>query len=297
MSHGGRLRVIASAARALATTSLVLWLPISALPVRADVDSEHMFGFTEGTDIGTAFQPEGEVEVVGHVGRTTGKYSALSATASLKYPLSDSFRVAPSVTFTRFDISGVPGFEDRNAIGLERLALEFRWRPFDRQTSLFGLTFVATAFVGFVDEVTGAPGDSWGGLFIVAADRALIPDRLFAALNLTYDFGRAREYATGLSIDGSELGLGAAATARLADGIYLGGEVRYLRAFNSLAFGNLVGQAVYAGPTFYLTLAPGASLSGAWNIQAWSPNRSPSPALDVAVFERQMFKIRLAIDL
>ena len=278
-----------------------MWLTLSALatgyPAHADVDSEHFFGFTEGTDIGTPWQSEGELEVVGHVGRTAGNYSALSATATLKYPLSESFRLGPSITFTRFDVAGVPDFEDRNVIGLERLALEFRWRPFNRETSLFGLTFVATPFVGFIDEVTGAPGDSWGGTFIVAADRALIPDRLFAAINLSYDFGRARDYASGLIVDGSELGLNAAATARLLDWLYVGGEVRYLRAYDSLAFGNLVGQAVYLGPTFYLALGRGASLSGAWNMQAWGQATGLDPGLDLSLFERQMFKMRLAIDL
>ena len=270
---------------------------LRAPAVRADVDSEHMFGFTEGTDIGTPFQAEGEIEMVGRAGRTAGSYSAVSATASLKYPLSQSFRLAPSITFTRFDISGVPDFENRNAIAFERLALEFRWRPFDRETSLFGLTFVATPFVGFVDAVTGAPGDSWGGNFIAAVDRALIPDRLFAALNLSYGLGRTRDYASGLIIDGSGLGLNAAATARVLDWLYLGGEVRYLRAFDGLAFDNLAGQALYLGPTFYIALGQGASLSGAWNIQAWGQTTGLDAGLDLVLFERQMFKLRLAIDL
>ena len=68
---------------------------------------EQLFGFTEGTDIGSPFQPEGEVEAVGRMGRTDGSYSATSLTASLKYPLGEHFRLAPSITFTRFDISGV----------------------------------------------------------------------------------------------------------------------------------------------------------------------------------------------
>ena len=47
-----------------------------ALPVAgvraADLDTEHMFGFSEGTDIGVLFQPEGEVETVGRVGKQAG---------------------------------------------------------------------------------------------------------------------------------------------------------------------------------------------------------------------------------
>jgi hypothetical protein len=284
-------------ARGLGAAGLAVLLMAAALPARADVDSEHLFGFTEGTDIGTPFLPEGELETIGRFGRNGGNYSALSATASLKYPLTDWFRVAPSITFTRFDISGVTDFEDRNVIALERLALEFRWRPFDREKSLFGLTFVATPFVGFIDDVTGAPGDAWGGTFIVVADQAVIADRLYLAVNLSCDFDRVRDYATGLMADGSELGLNVAAAARLFDGIYLGGEARYLRAFDGLGFGNLVGQAVYLGPTFYIALGQGASLSGAWNIQAWGQTTGLDPGLDLAFFERQMFKIRLSIDL
>jgi hypothetical protein len=86
-------------------------------------------------------------------------------------------------------------------------------------------------------------------------------------------------------------------TARLLDWLYLGGEARYLRAYNSLAFGNFVGQAVYLGPTLYLALGHGASLSGAWNIQVWGQTTGLNPGLDLTLFERQMFKIRLAIDL
>lgn len=277
---------------ALLTAATALLPP----PARADVDTEHMFGFTEGTDIGAAGQPEGEVETIGRYGGSAGSYGALSATASLKYPLTDSFRLAPGITF-HFDISGVPDFDDRNEVSLDRLALEFRWRPFDRETSLFGLTFVATPFVGFVDDVTGAPGDAWGTMLIAAVDRALIADRLFAALNLAYDFERVRDFATGLMVDGSVLKLSVAATTRIDHWLYLGGEARYLRAHDGLAFGNLVGQAAYVGPTFYMTPGPGISLSGAWNIQAWGQATGLAPGLDLTFFDRQMFKLRLAVDL
>lgn len=80
-----------------------------------------------------------------------------------------------------------------------------------------------------------------------AADREIVPGILFAALNLSYGFGEVRNYSTGLYLDGSELAFSAAATARLWEDVYLGGEVRYRRGFDALAFGNLTGQAVFLG--------------------------------------------------
>ena len=265
--------------------------------VRAEVDTEHMFGFSEGTDIGTPFQPEAEAELVGRFGRSGGNYNAVALGLSLKYPLSNWFRVAPTVTVSRFDVAGVPDLVDRNGISVEQLGVEFRLRPFDREDHLFGLTLVALPFVGFVNPVTGAPGSGWGSSFLVAADRELVPDRVFSALNLSYDLGSVQDYWTGQSAHGSELAFAAAATARLWDGVYSGAEVRYRRGFDGLAFQDLIGQAVYVGPTFYLTLGPGASLSGAWNMQVWGQTTGLPPGLDLTLFERQMFKLRFAIDL
>ena len=75
------------------------------------------------------------------------------------------------------------------------------------------------------------------------------------------------------------------------------GRPRSRRGFDGLAFGNLTGQAVFVGPTFYAALGKGASLSGAWNIQVWGQATGLDPGLDLTLFQRQMFKLRLAIDL
>ena len=64
---------------------------------RPEVDAEHMFGFSEGTDIGVPFQPEGELETIGRVGRQSGAYGAFTTTANLKYPLSPQWRIAPGI--------------------------------------------------------------------------------------------------------------------------------------------------------------------------------------------------------
>ena len=105
-----------------------------------------------------------------------------------------------------------------------------------------------------------------------------------------------RSYATGLIADASVLRMNAAATTRLTEWLFMGGEVRYVRAFEGLALGTLVGQAIFAGPTFYITLGQSTSLSGAWNMQAWGQAAGQPPGLDLTFFERQTFKVRLAFD-
>ncbi len=272
-------------------------LVLSAVPAHAEPDTEHMFGFTEGTDIGTAHQPEGELETIGAFGRAGGSYNAETAFASLKYPLTDSFRLTPWVALSRFDISGVTGMDDRNEIGVSGAGLEIRWRALDREKAPVGMTFVADTGVGFMDETTGARSDIWGVRLIAAVDRALVPERLFAALNVTYDFGQVRDHATDLTTDSSFLTLGAAASTRLSSWFYAGAEARYRRSYDALAFGNLTGQAVYVGPVFYMTMGEGVSLSGAWNIQAWGRATGEQSMLDLTNFDRHLVKLRLSVDL
>jgi hypothetical protein len=268
-----------------------------SLKASAGPDTEHMFGFTEGSDIGRRGDLEGEVETVGRFGRQANTYSAISTTPTLKYGVSDQFRVAPAVTVSNYALSGFDGSDDRNRFSFDAVSLEFRYHPLDRTSAPVGLTFVATPFAGFTNPSNGAPADRFGALFVAVADRALIPEQLYAALNLSYQFERDRDLASGVSIDGSILGFNAAASRRVLPWLYLGGEARYLRSFSGTTLDALAGQAVYVGPVFYAPIVKGVTLSGAWDVQAWGQAVGAGGNLDLTNFERHQVKLRLSVDL
>jgi hypothetical protein len=256
-----------------------------------------MFGFTEGSDIGRRGDIEGEVETIGRIGRQAASYSSVSTTPTLRYGVTDQFRVAPAVTVSNYTISGFADAEDRSRFSLDAVSLEFRYHPLDRMSAPIGLTFVATPFAGFTDPSTGAPADRFGVLFIAVADRALIPGKLYGALNLVYQFERDRELASGVSLDSSILGFNVAASRRLTPWLYLGGEARYLHSFSGFTLDALEGQAVYLGPVFYAPIVPGVTISGAWDVQAWGQAAGAGGGFDLTNFERHQVKLRLSFDL
>jgi len=260
------------------------------------VDTEHLFGFSEGSDIGHRGNKELEVETIGRFGRNADSYSAISSNFEFKYGLTENFRISAAAAVSRFDISGLAGTDDQHRFVFDRFSSEVRFRVLDRTTQSIGLTLIATPFFGFVDNSTGAPSDRFGASIIAAADSALVANRVYGAFNLGYAFERDRAYSTNLLSDSSILSFNAAFSARLRPWLWLGGEVRYLRSYDGMAANTFAGQALYFGPVFYMPVAKGFSISGAWDIQAWG-QASDGGNLDLTNFERHQVKFRLSIEL
>jgi hypothetical protein len=89
----------------------------------------------------------------------------------------------------------------------------------------------------------------------------------------------------------SKIGLAAAMSARVNTALFFGGEVRYLTTCDGLGQNPFSGRALYAGPTFYLQIAKGMALSGAWDIQITGRGANGG-SLDLTHFERQQAKLR-----
>jgi hypothetical protein len=260
-----------------------------------DTDSEHLFGFTEGSDIGERGEKEFETDSTGRFGRQGGSYSVLSTALEAKYTPLDYFRIVGSATVGAYSLNGVPGFEDRRLLTLQEIALDFRCRLFDREKAPFGLAFAFEPHRGFADETSGAPADQYGGKFAALLDTEIVAKRIFAAFNLFYDAEVTRPVGAGTVERVSLFGAGAAVTAQVRPGLYWGAEVRYLRHYDGLAFGSFTGEALYAGPTFYAKLAGAWWLSAAWNAQIAGGKNGLSSSLDLADFDRHQAKLRLGL--
>jgi hypothetical protein len=82
--------------------------------------------------------------------------------------------------------------------------------------------------------------------------------------------------------------------ARLTGALFLGGEIGYLRAYDGASLESFSGDAVFAGPTFYLQISRQVAMSAAWNVQIAGGTTSGG-ALDLTHFERQQAKIRFNV--
>jgi hypothetical protein len=293
-------------ARAAGMAVLAIALLGSAATSRADgrkssvdgagMDTEHLFGFTEGTDIGAAGEKELELDSTFRSGRATGSFADTASQFELKYTAFQNFRISAAATFAYYDIAGVTGLGDRQQGALQSASFNARFRLLERGYSPFGLTLSIEPHRGFADEASGVPVNHVGWEALLLADRELVPGRLFGAVNLHFDTDRTRLLSGGGVEQEPTLGISTALAGQVMSGTWVGGEIRYLRSYEGAGLDTLTGRAVYVGPTLYARLGSNTWLSAAFNVQVWGGAVGTPGALDLVNFERYQAKFRLGYD-
>jgi hypothetical protein len=260
-----------------------------------DIDSEHIFGFTHGTDIGHKGELELEIEPVAAIGKRFGTYFATTQLVAFKYTVTDSFRVAPELVPATHEIQGVHGFEDRRGAGFARASFEMRYRVFDRETGPFGLTLNFDPGWSRIDELTGARVEQYSSEFGVFLDKDIIPDHLFGAINFNYGLAATRLRETGEWFHDSAVSIDLSLTDQVRPGLFFGAEARYSQVYDGLGLDRFRGEALYIGPTFFMRIGKHAGLSGAWNFQVAGKAVDDPGRLDLINHERQQVLLRLNV--
>lgn len=275
-----------------------LLLVLAIVPIEAGaapLETEHLFGFTLGSDVGEVGEREIEGSLTGQFGKGTGSYQAASGTLSAEFVPIENLRTEYTAAVNAFGIVGVSGLDDQRYGAFGGLSADFRYRFLDRATAPFGFALGAEPHWGRADEITGEPGNQYGVDFVAAADWEMVPDRLVAAVNLLYQPETMRLKATGTWTDESTAGIAIAVMARLHADIFFGGEARYLRRYDGFALDTLAGQGLFIGPTVYAKLSERAWMAAAWSAQVAGSATASMGSLDLINFERRQARLLFGI--
>jgi hypothetical protein len=269
---------------------------VSATTRTDPVDTEHLFGFIEGADIGSKGEKEIVIDTTLRAAKSTGSFATTASELEFKYTAFENFRISAAAALAYYDIAGVAGINDARRAALQSLSFDARFRLLDRSQAPFGLTLSVAPHWGLVDETSGVRTDHFGTEIQLFADRELTPDRLVGAVNLLFANDRARLLASDGIEQESLLEAGAALAAQVMPGLWLGGEARYLRDYSGAALNVFSGQAVYVGATLYARLGRQAFVSAAWDMQIRGRAIAAPGALDLANFERHQAKLRFGFE-
>jgi len=281
-----------------AVLALLIALPIHAAAEESragekKVDTEMMFGFLTGTDVGKVGEKEFESETNGAFGKRGGSYGALAQTFALEYIPLENLRIEFGAVLASRAISSVPGLDDQQHVDFQGLSFEMRYRLMDRERAGFGLALLAEPHWGRFDEADGQPVNQYGAGFRVMLDKELLADRIVGAFNLIYDPDVKQSRVTGEWSRESNIGLGAGLMAQIRPDLFLGAEARYLRAYESLGFDNFAGHALFVGPNLFYHPFERLRISAAWNIQVAGRAVDDDGPLDLAHFTRHQVRLKV----
>jgi len=278
-------------------TAIVCFSTLLANCVHAEgIDTEHIFGFMIGTDVGNPGEREFQSQTTGRFSKSGGRYRAVGQEFELEFVPAKDFRIEIGSAFAAHDINGVPDFEDRRQLAWQGVSVDLRYRFLDRDTAPFGLTFALESHADRIDETTAAAVRNYGTSFTLAFDRELIPNFAVAALNLIYQPEWTRLVGTGAAEQESTIGAAFAVMAQMRPGFLVGGEARYLRKNEGIALQEFNGEALFVGPTAYFQLSERSRLTLAWSFQAWGRSARSSAALDLADFERHQARLVFGVN-
>jgi len=277
---------------AVVGTAALLPLAVQA----EDFDTEHIFGFMIGSDVGDVGEREFQSQTTGRFAKDGGTYRALSQELELELVPLPNVRAELSTTFMAHDINGVPGFDDRRQLSWQGVSLDLRYRFLAREQAPFGMTLAVETHADRVDETTAAVVRGYGTELTAAFDREVIPNVAIAAFNLSYEPEWTRLALTGAAEQDATIGAAFGLMARVRPDILLGGEVRYFRKYDGIGLDAVAGQALFVGPTAYFQLSERSRLTATWSVQAWGKQAGSNAALDLVNFERHQARLVFGVN-
>jgi hypothetical protein len=260
------------------------------------IDTEHLFGFMIGSDVGESGEREFQSQTTGRFGKVGGRYRAADQEFEIEFVPANNFRVEIGSSFASHDIGGIAGLDDRRQLTWQGASIDLRYRFLDRGTAPFGMTVSWQNEASRIDDNSGAAARQVGTAFTLAFDREIVPNLAVVALNLFYQPQWTRFAGATETERDSAVGAAVAVMAQVRPGVLLGGEARYVRQYDGLGLDAFAGQALFVGPTAYVKLSERSRLTAAWSIQAWGRPAGSAAALDLTNFERQQARLTFGVN-
>jgi outer membrane putative beta-barrel porin/alpha-amylase len=267
--------------------------PFALDGVYNEIETKYIFGFTDGSDIGAEGEKAIELETNGAFRKRHGRYSAIEQEVEFEAVPTQFFAYELSGHGTAHAISGVDGLDNLHRVTPSGLSARFRYLLIGRGPgSPIGLTITAEPEWSRVDGTSGMFTRSIESTFKILADTELIPNRLFAAGNLSYAPEIEKAVGDPVWTRSSTFGTSGALAWRFTPKITVGAEAQYFRAYESFGFKRFQGHAVYVGPTLHIQITNKIMFAAAYSTQVAGHAAGDDQPLDLVNFSRHRARLR-----
>jgi len=269
----------------------------SAADVFHEAESKYLFGFIDGADIGNEGEKSIEFETTSNFTKRGGRYSAVEQEIEFEHVPTQYFAYELSAHGMAHSISGVEGLDDINQVAFSGASANLRYLIIGRGPgSPIGLTISAEPEWSRIDGTDGTQTQDYSTEFRIVADTELVPNRLFAALNIIYTPETAKGAGDAAWQNSSGFGLSTALAYRVTPTVALGAALEYDRAYDGLAFQTFDGNALYVGPTLQINFSPKILLAATFMAQVAGHAVDDPRALDLTNFSEYRANMKFEVE-
>jgi hypothetical protein len=256
-----------------------------------EFETKYIFGFTEGSGVGTRGEWELAPDTIVNSGKRDGQYTDIEEKLKFAYTPSDVVQLEFGPIASAHDIHNVSGLTDINTLTFGGLFGELRYLAVKRGPSPLALTLSLEPEWRAIDMTSGQDAVNYGVAAAINGDVEVLKDRLYLGFNLLYQPERTLAQ-DGTTDDETTFGGSTAFAYRLLPNVTLGGEAWYLRHYTGLGANTFTGDAVYVGPTAYVQATAKIFFGFAWNAEIAGHGVGEPGTLDLADFSRNRFRIK-----
>jgi opacity protein-like surface antigen len=260
-----------------------------------ELETKYLFGFTEGSDIGSQGEQSFELETTAGFQRRNGRYTSLEQEFEYESVPSQYWGYEISAHAAALATKGTDGLADTSTVNFSGLSAEFRYLLVGRGPGApVGVALIAEPEWARIDD-GGQHITDFSSKFGIVADTELVANRLYAAVNLTYTPDIAQSPGESWS-NSSQFGLTGGLAYRVTPMVTVGGETEYYRQYDSLGFSAKLGEALYVGPTLHIQFTPKIMLAAAFSTEVAGRATGESRNLDLTNFSRQRANLKLEFE-
>ncbi len=276
-------------------------------PAATTVNTWVIFGFTEGADTGQKDERAIYYDAVVRFSRRERGLAGWRASLGYAYSISDRLTVWGAGSASHQRTSAAAGrsngevsvgsvgdsvIPDTSYFGA---VAGWKYRILPRDSNSVGLSIQIEPYWDRAVARAATTEQTFGSDFRLIIDKALLPDRLFGALNFAYQ-PEAGVHRGGGVESSSQFEAAGAISARVADKLFIGAEIRYLKSHGGYFFNQNVGWSLFAGPTLQLLLGDSGYLGLAWSLQlVGKATEEPTGVLDLVNYERQQIRVKWGV--
>jgi hypothetical protein len=260
-----------------------------------EIETENLFGFTEGTDIGQPGEKEIGWESVGNFNKRMGNYKTWEHKLELGYTATENIHLELGILGVSAAITGVPGLDDKHINAFSGLSGEFKWLIVNRGPGApVGLALAVEPEWSRIDDGDGSRVRKYAVETTLMADTELVPDRLYLGANIAYEPEVIHSFADGTTARESSLAFRAALSYRILPWLAVGPEFQHVRAYDmGIGLNHYVGYANFVGPSIYVAFSPRATLTFSWGRQVSGKSiEEPDLKLNLVDFSRDIGRIK-----